>query len=245
MILISAISILGMVSLGMAAEEADTSDPIRILPLGDSITQGGKKDREEYTYRWPLFKMLKDEGYNFDFIGSMDKGLHKDAEWPEHKGEKFDMDHEGHYGWKTDKVRENLAEWMKSYPAPPDIVLIHLGTNDQKAGDYENKIAKPLKQIIEMLREKNPEVVVLVGHLNFTGGKAVEIREIVQKMIDETTTEKSPVIAVHHYEGFNANPQHPETDTFDWAHPNPSGQEKMAKKWFEAMKPYLDKMSGE
>ncbi len=42
---------------------------IYILPLGDSITQGGKIDMEEYTYRFPLFCMLKDAGVNFDFIG--------------------------------------------------------------------------------------------------------------------------------------------------------------------------------
>lgn len=33
-------------------------------------------------------------------------------------------------------VRDNLAAWMKTYPAPPDIVLIHLGTNDQNTNDF-------------------------------------------------------------------------------------------------------------
>ncbi|QXP85658.1 hypothetical protein [Methylococcus sp. Mc7] len=28
------------------------ADTIRILPLGDSITQGGRKDRPEYSYRY-------------------------------------------------------------------------------------------------------------------------------------------------------------------------------------------------
>lgn len=32
---------------------------IRILPLGDSITQGGRADRAEYTYRYPLFYSFK------------------------------------------------------------------------------------------------------------------------------------------------------------------------------------------
>jgi hypothetical protein len=58
------------------------ADPIRILPLGDSITEGGRKVRPEFT-----------------------------------------------------PVRDHLAEWMKGYAHPPDIVLIHLRTNDQSAAD--------------------------------------------------------------------------------------------------------------
>ncbi len=230
---------LSLIVMLICASTAFADDPIRILPLGDSITQGGRNNRKEYTYRYPLFCMLKDAGVNFDFIGSMKTGLVKNAKWPDYKGEKFDMDHEGHYGWKTGKVRDNLEKWMETYPAPPDIVLIHLGTNDQKGENYEETVVKPHREMIEMLRKKNPNVVILVGHLNFKGGAAKKMRPLMEAMIKEMNTEQSPVIAVHHYKDFNANPKHPETDTFDWAHPNPKGQKKMAEKYFEAMKPYL------
>jgi hypothetical protein len=212
---------------------------IHILPLGDSITQGGRADRPEWTYRYPLFCMLTDAGLDFDFIGSMNKGLQPQVEWPEYNGKPFDPDHEGHYGWKTAKVRDNLKEWMKHWSAPPDIVLIHLGTNDQGADDFTEAVVKPLQDIIGMLRESNPDVIVLVGHLNFTGGAAVKIRPLVEEMARKMSTEESPVVTVHHYQGFIADPQREGTDTFDWAHPNPKGQKKMAEKWFEAMKPYL------
>lgn len=70
--------------------------PIRILCLGDSITQGGRNDRAEYTYRWPLFCMLVEDGVDFDFIGSLDTGRDKDPKWLEaYKGKTFDLDHEG------------------------------------------------------------------------------------------------------------------------------------------------------
>lgn len=241
------------------------ADPIRILPLGDSITQGGRTDREEYTYRLPLQRMLSEAGYDYDFIGSMNKGLNGDAKWPDVNGKPFDMDHEGHYGWKTAAVRDKLAGWLAKYPAAPDIVLIHLGTNDQGAAKaattqaaddpkktvtdeklerelYGEAIVKPLSDMIGMLREKNPNVVVLVGHLNFNYVAGPRIRKYVEEMAKELSTEQSPVITVHHYKGWLENPGIPNTDTFDWAHPNPQGQEKMAKAWFEAMKPYLEKL---
>ncbi|HEV7300052.1 MAG TPA: GDSL-type esterase/lipase family protein [Tepidisphaeraceae bacterium] len=231
--------VLGLMLATAAPAEAQASTPVRILPLGDSITQGGRNDREEYTYRQPLFRMLKDAGADFDFIGSTRTGLHGDAKWPDHNGEPMDLDHEGHYGWKTAAVRDKLAEWMKQYPAAPDIVLIHLGTNDQDAKDHQKAIVEPLTDMIRMLREANPKVVVLVGHLNFNGGAAAQIRPLVEAMAKDRNTEASPVRTVHHYQGWNEDPNHAQTDTFDWAHPNPSGQEKMARKWFEAMQPFL------
>lgn len=227
-----------------AADEAAEAEPriprpVHILPLGDSITQGGRTDREEYSYRYPLFCMLKEKGVDFDFIGSLKTGLHKNFKWPDCDGEPFDLDHEGHYGWKTAAVRDKLAGWMEGYPAPPDIALIHLGTNDQKAEDHKAAIVEPLKDIIAMLRKANPKVVVLVGHLNFNGGAALKIRPLVEEMAKEVSTEESPVVTVHIYKGWNEKPDHPETDTFDWAHPNPRGQKKMAAKWLEAMEPFL------
>ena len=170
--------------------------PIYILPLGDSITQGGKTDRPEYTYRYPLYGMLKAAGYEFDFIGSQTRGLQPGAKWPE----PFDPDHEGHYGWKTASVRDKLPEWMPKWAAPPDIALIHLGTNDQKADDHTRAIIEPLQDIIARLRERNPRVVVLVAHLNFNGGAPLKIRPLVEQMVRKISTPQSPVVTVPMYE---------------------------------------------
>jgi len=49
-----------------------------------------------------------------------------------------------------------------------------------------------------------------------------------------------PWLVVHHYQGWQANPDAVDTDTFDWAHPNRQGQQKMAQHWFNAMQPYLE-----
>jgi lysophospholipase L1-like esterase len=220
-----------------------TARTVRILPLGDSITQGGRTGRAELTYRHPLYFMLRKAGYAVDFIGSIATGLEAASTWPDVDGVKFDPDHEGHYGWKTAQVRDRLAEWLKEYPAPPDVALIHLGTNDQGARDHTAGIVKPLADMIATLRAANPRVVVLVGHLNFNGGAAVRIRPLVEEMAKKLTTAVSPVVTVHHYRGWVENPDQVGTDTFDWVHPNPQGQKKMAEAWFARMKTYLDAMT--
>jgi hypothetical protein len=215
--------------------------PVYILPIGDSITQGGRTDRAEYTYRYPLYFMLRAAGYNVDFIGSQRAGFEPGAVWPARNGQPFDPDHEGHYGWTTAQVRDRLREWMRTYPAAPDIALIHLGTNDRDALDLHMAIVRPLREIIAMLRAKNPRVAVLVGHLNFNDGSALRIRPLVEKMARELSTPTSPVRTVAHFAGWQANPFSPNPDTFDWLHPNPQGQRKMAEKWFAAMRPILKK----
>ena len=90
-----------------------------------------------------------------------------------------------------------------------------------------------------MLRAKNPKVRVFIGHLSFNGGAALEIRPLVEDMAHRLSTADSPVLTVHHYRDWKENPKTEGSDTFDWAHPNPQGQRKMAAAWFAAMKPLL------
>jgi len=223
------------------ASEADPGqiNPLRILCIGDSITQGGLSDREEYTYRLPLQTQLRQSGVEFDFIGTRREGLHPDAVWPEAAGHPFDPDHEGYYGWRTADVVEKIRQHLSDLP-PPDVALVHLGTNDQKHGDFENRAGTPLRELVALLRERNPEIIVLLGHLNFDEGAALKIRESVEAVAAETDRPGSPVRTVHHYRGWVADPTKPWTDTFDWAHPNPRGQSKMAEAWWHALRPLLE-----
>jgi lysophospholipase L1-like esterase len=230
-----------LVAGGCLPADAETID---ILPIGDSITQGGRADRAEYTYRYPLFYKLKDAGYDVNFIGSLKSGLNPDAKWPDKNGVAFDLDHEGHYGWKTAAVRDKLPEWSAAWGAVPDIALIHLGTNDQDSKDFHADVVQPLKDMVTFLRTKNPRIAVLIGHLNFNGGNAVTIRPLVEAMTKEISTKESPVMTVATYEGWIENPDQAGSDTFDWAHPNERGQAKLADKWFAAMKPLLTGFTG-
>jgi lysophospholipase L1-like esterase len=225
--------------LTIAFMTAAHAEPYRVVPIGDSITQGGIRHRAEYSYRYPLYYMLKDAGYDVDFIGSLQKGLHADATWPDKDGVPFDPDHEGRYGIQTAKALERLPAAMEQWSAAPDMALIHLGTNDLKLGNFEENTIAPMEEMIGLLREKNPKMIILIGHLHWKGGPAGDLRELVEDMAQRLSTEESPIVTVHHYEGLNTDPNAPEPDLFDGAHPNPSGQKKMAQKWFEAMKPFL------
>jgi len=237
------IAILATLTALHSFADPQEEQPMRFLCIGDSITQGGRNDRPEHTYRLPLQRMLHEAGRKYEFIGSQTKGLHGDTVWPEvAPGVPFDPHHEGYYGNRTAAVVDKvIAAWQDDQPAP-DVVLVHLGTNDQGNLPHEETVQAPLKKLIEFLRGKNPRVKILLGHLNFNDSKGGNsIRPLVEALAAEMTTAESPVVTVHHYKGWHEKPDHPETDTFDWAHPNPQGQAKMAAAWLKALQDLPEK----
>jgi len=216
-----------LVAIFLLVCESAFADPLRILCIGDSITQGGNKDRMEFTYRLPLQDLLnRYGGVPFDFIGTRQAGVDAAAKWPEG----FDADHEGYYGAKTTEVRDRVRVSLQKLP-PPDIALVHLGTTDL---DHPGAFVDPLEEIVRLLRARNPRVVVLVGQVIPHTWRARWARFNVGRMVDRLNTAAAPVVVVNHNEGWDD-----QKDTYDGIHPGPSGQYKMAIAWFDAMQPYL------
>lgn len=213
----------------LIAFPATAVEPVRIVAIGDSITAGGRTGVKEYTYRLPLSRMLKDENACVDFVGSRRAGLNPGAQWPQ--GE--ESEHEGFYGAKTAEVRDKLARDLPSFPAA-DVALVHLGTNDGD-GFVEGDIIEPLKQIVALLRARNPEVKVLVAQINGPWGfRTMYLNFRVAQIAARLSTAASRVEAVDQHSGWDIS-----NDTFDGVHPNLKGQRKMAERWLDAMKPFL------
>jgi lysophospholipase L1-like esterase len=191
---------------------------LNILCIGDSITQGGRGGRPEYTYRLPLQKMLIATGRNVDFIGTQKKGL-DGSPWPA----SFDPDHEGYYGQTTAQVMQHLADHLPQLEAP-DIALIHLGTNDGW-----NETTKSMREIVRLLRVKNPRIEILIAEPPVMGLKGTWLRFQISRMAGEVRSAKSPVRTVPMPNGWG--PQ----DTFDLIHPNERGQMRLAIQWLAAI----------
>ncbi|MGH7803689.1 MAG: SGNH/GDSL hydrolase family protein [Candidatus Binatia bacterium] len=204
-----------------SASEA-AAGALKVMPLGDSITEGGN---EAATYRYFLQKHLEGAGVTVDFVGSM-SGVFRGT--PRHAD--FDPDHEGHWGWTTARILDRLDEWAPA--ARPDVVLVHLGTND--FGDDPSVVPSSLSAIIDELRKANPDVVVFLARIiPATGIPAADldrVNDAIEAMGRAKSTERSPILIVAHDEGFDAA-----VDTYDGTHPNEPGEKKMAEKWFRAI----------
>lgn len=199
------------------------------MPLGDSITQG---TRRHEGYRPLLWQRLRAAGYDVDFVGSLDH-LH-----PFGRGEGYDHDHEGHWGWRVDQVLALIDVWARD--AAPDIVLLHLGTNDLGAQQSIESTFDELRLTLDAIRRHRPRVAILLAEI--IPGSPARLTESVRQFNaylaanhDQLATPDSPVILVDHYTGFD-----PRTDTYDGVHPNAAGATKMADAWFDALAPLLE-----
>ncbi|HEY9824154.1 MAG TPA: SGNH/GDSL hydrolase family protein [Stenomitos sp.] len=203
--------------------------PTRIMPLGDSITQGNKAQN---SYRRSLWRMLKQAGYAVDFVGSQQTNHEGPPPIPD-----FDLDNEGHWGWRIDEILTQLPTWARQ--ARPDIVLVHMGTNDLAQQQDPAQTIAELKQVVQNLRQANPrvkilmaEIIPLVGNNDRFAAFNQQVRQLAQSL----STSKSPVITVDQFTGFQAEAG---KDTFDGCHPNDSGEQKMATRWFTALRSLL------
>src|ERR1035437_990497 len=106
---------------------AQSVPPTRIMPLGDSITQGCCSTTEG-GYRTKLYADLTApaSGFNVDFVGTL-SDVNANPLLPDH-------DHEGHGGYHIETIRNNIAFWSKKVE-DPDVILLHIGTNDFWAGN--------------------------------------------------------------------------------------------------------------
>jgi lysophospholipase L1-like esterase len=204
---------------------------LRIMPLGDSITQG-----MQASYRRPLWNALHEAGWHVDFVGSMNKGYLGLGETRD-----YDSDHEGHWGWMADEVLDRIDEW--SAKANPDIVLVHIGTNDIGSGESIPGTVDEVRQIIERLRARNPGVHVLLAAIIPSAHEQMRerIREFnlrLSALAEDLDSDSSRVILVDQFTGFDAS-----LDTYDGLHPNDEGIKKMSSRWFDALQPLLEAAS--
>ena len=210
---------------GIAGTAAVAQEPVRIMPLGDSITQGR---RSQPGYRPILWRRLAQAGYRVDFVGS----LHATVEGSVLDGD-FDADHEGHWGWRADEVLARIDGWTAA--ARPDVVLLHIGTNDIGGGEHPDRTAAEVEQIIVRLRARNPQVHVLLATIiplvyDDISERIREFNARLEDLARALDTPRSRIVLVDHYTDFDAR-----RDTYDGLHPNPSGAARMADEWFEAL----------
>ncbi|MET7419907.1 cellulose binding domain-containing protein [Dactylosporangium sp. NPDC005555] len=220
-------------SFVVAGPAASAAAPVRIMPLGDSITAGPG------CWRAKLWQRLQTSGYtNIDFVGGVSDGGGCNP------GYAYDFDHEGHGGFSATGIADNnqLPPWLAA--ARPDVVLMHLGTNDMWGG-YIPTATKltAFTKLVGQMRAQNPAVKVIVAQIIPMSAGAcatcpadvVALNSALPGWAAGLTTAQSPVVVADLWTGFDAA-----TDTGDGVHPNDAGFQKMADRWFPVVTRVLD-----
>lgn len=204
---------------------------VRILCVGDSITEGADDPSRYSVYRPVLNRLLVNAGYRFAFVGSQTNTQGG-----------VTLNHEGYAGERADKIAGFLAASFPHHVA--DIVLIHAGHNNDATVDSEttilNRVEKATRSMIATCRAHNPKVVILLAQV-ITSSKLPKYSYIpalnlrLAEVAAELHSEEQPVWIVNQAEGWD-----PVADTVkDGVHPSEGGAVKMANKWFAALEPLL------
>lgn len=229
-----------MLSLASTAHaqliQANTTTPSKIMPMGDSITDGAHDASGYGGYRYDLEQDLLSGGYNFQFVGSQTDGSSSLRA--------IDQHHEGYSGYTVEPFggRTSLYNSANLSGSPishittynPDVLLPLIGTNNI---DLQQPPADALSQYSGLLTEAfalKPGITVVVGgipHNNFHSGDAsydanVGIFNTQLQTLVNTFKAKGDNIV------FTNATETPIAELADGWHPNPTGYTDMAAGWY-------------
>jgi len=208
----------------------------RIMPLGDSITYDDRLSDHEGSprpssvrtgYRSHLHYKLTEAAYPVDFVGSRVAG---EAIVPA-----FDPHNEGHPGWTSYEIGNNIYRYLSQNPA--DIVLLHIGTNDNDTSVagvndildeidfYEEHTGRFVRVIVALIIDRQAQDDLIIAGFNHN------LDNLLQRRINSGDA----ITVVNMYRGAGLT----SADYADHTHPSDAGYQKMAQVWFDAlMAPY-------
>jgi lysophospholipase L1-like esterase len=225
----------------------------QIMPLGDSLTLGtgtcNPMGSDDCTgYREPLWNDLTGGGYSVDFVGSLGaafQGMHA-----------FDTNHEGHGGRTADYIRDriynggygggNPDNWLSLNP--PEVILLHIGTNDISESQDPAAIAVEINQILNEIDEYEGDhsvviTVILAKIINRKfpnspqGMKTTQLNNEIQSVYNTRHAAGDAIILVDMESALNYPGDFPSGDSI---HPTQAGYGKMADVWLAALDGLLD-----
>ncbi|WP_432958821.1 cellulose binding domain-containing protein [Micromonospora haikouensis] len=204
------------VTFAIAPANAESNGGVRVMPLGDSITDGFNVPGG---YRIDLWQKFAAGGYRIDFVGSMFNG-------PASLG---DHDHEGHSGWTISQVDANVVNWLRA--TTPRTVLLHIGTNDMY-GD-PTAAASRLSTLIDRITSTTPTADVFVATIIPRSGTENAVRTYNAAIPGIVQSKVNAGRLVHLVDIGNALTY---ADLADGIHPNATGYGKMATAWYNALR---------
>lgn len=211
--------------------------PCKIMPFGDSITQGFPVAGG---YRAPLFRLALQANRDITFVGSAD-----DFSVPNVDGVPFPRNHEGHGGW-TIEGNNGIAQLVgTSIPNyKPHIITLMIGTNDINGNINVADAPNRLGRLLDSIFMRDPNILVVLAQIvpTRTDGTNNTIRAYNAAMPDLVSTRVSKgqhIVLVDMYTAFTNDPNYKQSLLGDNLHPNQAGYNRMAEVWFQALSPYL------
>ncbi len=194
--------------------------PVRVMPLGDSITDGLQSLGG---YRSDLWQYMKADGMRVDFVGSRSGG-------PPQLG---DRDEEGHPGWRIRQLSQHARGWLLRYR--PDVVLLQIGTNDVIQRWGLPAAPARLGALLDVVTTTLPSAQVYVATITPLANRRDDARaRAYNAAIPEVVASRSA--AGRHVHVVDLHSALGRADlSGDGIHPTNGGYAKMAARWYSAI----------
>jgi lysophospholipase L1-like esterase len=194
--------------------------PLRIMPLGDSITDGMQVPGG---YRTGLWQYLNADGVPMHFVGSEASGP---AQLPE-------RDNEGHPGFRMGQIYLRVPGWLRS--TRPQIILLDIGTNDILQDKDLAQAPARLERLIDRITSTLPGVQVYVATIGPFAGARNEARArrfnaAIPGIVRALTLKGRRVRAVDLHAALGRSDL-----SSDGIHPTEGGFSKMASRWYSTL----------
>jgi lysophospholipase L1-like esterase len=208
----------------------------RIMITGDSNTVGkGDPDTNDGSpfngYRDDLYFLLTDNGWQFDFVGTQNHG----------ESTLFDTDHEGYNGWRAYQASATIIDLLDINQ--PNVVLLHIGTNDISQGEAPPNIRDEIEGILNKINSYDPEIIVLlckiIPRLENDDNDHLRTEElnvlIEQLFFKKKEQDEFNIYLVDQHSPFVENENWRTEYMYDPVHPNTVGFHLFAVNYFEAL----------
>lgn len=208
--------------------------PLKIMPLGDSITRGSTDTPDIFGYRDHLQDSLGIGAYNF-------VGPFKDPT----TNATYDVDHDGEGGDDTNNIISRLSSNLSTYLPlpnnPSSKILLMIGTNDIKDGFSEATTVNNVETIINTIVAYDPTIKIYVATIipstnatwnaNFTSYNTALVTRLTSMMISNSNLHRVDMNAKFR----TCNGGLYTTCYNDSLHPKDIGYQSIAAGWYSCI----------
>ncbi len=208
---------------------SDLSQPLKFMAMGDSITHGVARNSAK-SYRHDFTNLLSAAGCSYTMVGSQRGNLGHDT---------FVSAHEGYNGHRADHFLTGLNNFAGNNEGvsvavnrdKPDLVLVHLGTNDMLQGQNVEDTVAEIDQVVSIILDAGADVLLANVVPVFGYGAQTRTQQLgnqLQSYVAQLADSRVNIVDVR--SGFTNAMM-----LSDNLHPNPAGEAHIARAFFNAV----------
>ena len=207
----------------------------KVLPLGDSITEGCCS-QPFGGYRIELFRQARADNKALTFVGALQNGPTMVD------GNSFPRDHEGHGGYTIDSDAGHSGisgmitqSALQNYQ--PHIVLLMIGTNDINGNVDINNAPNRLGNLVDDITTRAPDALLVVAAIipttnDGTNSRVEPYNAAMEALVEERATAGKHVVFLDNYAVYRSNPNYKTALMADGLHPNTAGYEVLGQAFY-------------